>query len=270
MRFVNVGILFAGLMMAAPAKASEAVLLHAAGSLREALTDIASEFQKAASIKVVAKFGPSGLLRDAISGGEKAAVFASANMNHPRSLASAGKASPVVLFARNELCAFTRPGVRVTGETLLERMLDPSLKLGTSTPRADPSGDYAFAVFGKAEALRPGAKAALETKALQLTGGPNSPQAPPGQNIYGMMLAQGQADIFLAYCTNAEAVRRQVPDAEVVRLPASLSVGADYGLTVMNGAPEDAWRFALYILSADGQRILARHGFAAPALPGEK
>ena len=48
-------------------------------------------------------------------------------------------------------------------------MLDPAVKLGTSTPKADPSGDYAFEVFAKAEKLKPGANAALEKKALQLT-----------------------------------------------------------------------------------------------------
>ena len=32
----------------------------------------------------------------------------------------------------------------------------------------------------------------------------------------------------------------------------------------MNGAPAAAQRFAQFILSADGQAILAKHGFAAP------
>lgn len=34
----------------------------------------------------------------------------------------------------------------------------------------------------------------------------------------------------------------------------------------MNGASVPAYKFALFILSAEGQRTLARHGFAAPAL----
>ena len=37
-------------------------------------------------------------------------------------------------------------------------ILDPGVKLGTPTPRADPSGDYAFEVFRKADAIRPGAR----------------------------------------------------------------------------------------------------------------
>ena len=82
--------------------------------------------------------------------GEAAEVFASANMEHPQALARANRAGPVVLFARNELCALVRPDLAATSETLLERLLDPRVKLGTSTPRADPSGDYAFAVFARA------------------------------------------------------------------------------------------------------------------------
>jgi len=72
----------------------------------------------------------------------------------------------VVLFARNQLCALAKPGLTVTTATLLDRMLDASIKLGTSTPRADPSGDYAWEVFRKADKLRPGAFATLERKAL--------------------------------------------------------------------------------------------------------
>jgi ABC-type molybdate transport system substrate-binding protein len=38
-------------------------------------------------------------------------------------------------------------------------------------------------------------------------------------------------------------------------------------MTVIAGASPEAYRFALFMLSSDGQRILSRHGFGAPALP---
>jgi ABC-type molybdate transport system substrate-binding protein len=188
-------------------------------------------------------------------------------MEHPQALASARKSGPVVLFARNRLCALARPGVAVDTPTLLDRMLDPTLKLGTSTPRADPSGDYAWEVFRKADKLRPGAFAALERKALKLVGGPDAPTAPAGRTVYGMLIAEGKADLFLTYCTNAMEAKKEVTGAQIVVLPEELSVGADYGLTVITNAPPDAYRFAMSILSADGQRVLARYGFSAPALP---
>jgi len=256
-------------MISGPATATEPVLLHAAGSLRGVLTEISQAFEAATGIAVQAKYGPSGLLKDEIAGGAAAHVFASANMEHPQALASAKRSGPVVLFARNKLCALVRPGLAVTSSDLLDRMLDPAIKLGTSTPEADPSGDYAFEVFRKAEALKAGARAALEKKALKLTGGPSSPQPPPGRSLYGMLVADGKADIFLAYCTAARDAQKENAGQQIVALPDALTVGADYGLTVIADAPPAAYRFAMFILSVDGQRILASHGFTAPNLPNE-
>jgi ABC-type molybdate transport system substrate-binding protein len=122
-------------------------------------------------------------------------------------------------------------------------------------------------VFHKADALKPGASAALEKKALQLVGGPDAPTAPPGHSVYGMLLAEGKADIFLTYCTNAIEAVRDNSGIRIVQLPEQLAVAADYGLTVVTGASVNAYRLAMFILSADGQRALAAHGFAAPALP---
>ena len=55
----------------------------------------------------------------------------------------------------------------------------------------------------------------------------------------------------------------------MVKLPPELAVGADYGLTLMNGASPNAGRLAMFILAQEGQAILARHGFTAPTLPRE-
>jgi molybdate transport system substrate-binding protein len=107
-------------------------------------------------------------------------------MEHPQALRDQNKSGPVVRFARNTLCALVKPDLKVDSANLLEYMLDPGVKLGTSTPKSDPSGDYALEVFRKADALRPGAQAALENKALQLTGGAGSAKPPPGRTVYGL------------------------------------------------------------------------------------
>lgn len=265
------GLLVAAVLglMAQAASAQEIVLLHSAGSLRAALTEVAKAFEAQTKIAVKPTFGASGLLRERIQKGEAAEVFASADLGNPQALAREGLAGPVVLFARNELCAFARPELAVTSETLLDVMLDPKVKLGTSTPKADPSGDYAFAVFARAEAVKPGAGAALEAKALLLTGGRSSVPAPEGVNVYGHKLASGEADLFLAYCTNAQPLAREQPDIKLVRLPRALAVGAEYGLTVLNKASPNGYHLAMFILSHSGQEILAKHGFVAPLLARE-
>jgi ABC-type molybdate transport system substrate-binding protein len=108
----RLAVTLAAATIAVPAVASEPVLLHAAGSLRTALTEVAAAFEAASGQRVQAKYGPSGTLKDEILGGANAEVFASANMEHPQALATAGKSGPVVLFARNRLCALARPGRR--------------------------------------------------------------------------------------------------------------------------------------------------------------
>jgi len=253
-----------GLILAlAPTMAfADPVRLYAAGSLRGALTDIAKAFEAKTGTAVEAKFGPSGTLKDEIAGGAPAQVFASANMEHPRALHDAGKSGPVVRFARNKMCALANPLLKVDSSNLLARMLDPEVKLGTSTPKADPSGDYALDVFGKAEAVKKGARETLTKKAHQLTGGADSPVPPAGRQLYGWLIAERRADIFLTYCTNAVAARKQNPGQQVVDLPAELSVGADYGLTVIDGTPPIAQALANFIVAPDGEAILASYGFA--------
>lgn len=182
-------ILLAVVVALAPVNvAAETVHLYAAGSLKAVMADIAREFEsKSGAVKVETVLGPSGILRERIEKGEAAHVFASADTGHPKRLGDQGRtAGPLIVFARNELCALARGGLAVTADTLLERMLDPAIKLGTSTPKADPSGDYAFALFGKAEAVKTRAKATLEAKALTLTGGPPpSARRPAGISMHG-------------------------------------------------------------------------------------
>lgn len=251
------------MLMPATAMASN-VSLYAAGSLKAALTEVAANYASATGTAVNTTFAPSGLLRERIENGEEAHVFASANMRHPRTLHEAGKAGPVTMFARNQLCALAQPDVQVSTDTLLDVLLDPETSIGTSTPKADPSGDYAWALFGKAGDLRSGAKETLENKAQQLTGGPTSEKAPEGRNPYGWVMETKAPDVFLTYCTNAVLAKKELPELQIVQVPKTLAVGAEYGLTVIEGAPAGAGDLAAYILSPEGQAVLADYGFGAP------
>lgn len=152
--------------------------------------------------------------------------------------------------------------VDVTTDTLLDVILSPDTRLGTSTPGADPSGDYAWAFFDKT-----GHGETLKAKAIQLTGGADSAKAPEGQNTYGWVLDSDQADVFVTYCTNAVLARAEYPALQQIALPEALAVGADYGLVVMKDAPQSAWHLAAYILSESGQTVLRDYGFAVSGLP---
>lgn len=238
--------------------------LYAAGSLREAMTTVVQQFEAQTGRKVALTLGASGLLRERIEQGEPAQVFASADMEHPQRLAAQGGWQAPAVFALNQMCALAAPSVEVSPDSLLDVMLRPTVRVGTSTPKADPSGDYAWALFRRAETLRTGARAALEAKALQLTGGADSPKPPSGRGTYAWVMDQGQADVFLTYCTNAVAAQREVPRLKVVPVPEALQVSARYGLTSRSGADAGAAQLAQFILSPTAQAILRSHGFGQP------
>ena len=259
--FNNV-IFYALLALLMPFSASAGTLqLYAAGSLTAALAEVAVSYEKLHTTKVQTKFGPSGLLKKAIEEGENPDIFVSANMEHPTSLASKGWGGPVVLFARNKLCALAQHDVAITTDNLLDALMDENIRVGTSTPKADPSGDYAWELFSRADKIKEGSFTALSGKALQLTGGSGSAKAPAGRNQYGWVMSEKKADVFLTYCTNAVLAQQEVPALKIVKIPEELSVGADYGLLIRNSASVEAWRFGMYILSPAGQKILEKYGF---------
>lgn len=240
------------------------VVVYAAGSLRDALTEVARDHEARTGQKIALTFGPSGLLRERIEKGEGAQVFASADTQHPQRLANGGGWVAQTIFVRNSLCALVQPGLTVTPDNMLDTLLRADLKLGMSSPRSDPAGDYAVTLFQKAGTMQPGADAALNARALQLTGGPSSPAAPAGRNPYAWVMEQGKADVFLTYCTNAVAARKERSVLQVVQMPPALQVGAAYGLTVRQGAPAPAVAFAKALVAEPAQAILARHGFGRP------
>ncbi len=240
------------------------VQVYAAGSLREVFTAIASEHEARTGQKIVLTFGASGLLRERIEKGEPAQVFASADTDHPRRLAEQGGWQPPVVFTRNALCALTSDKFAATPATLLETMLQPSVRVGISTPKADPAGDYAWALFGKADALQSGATARLQAKALKLSGGADSPKPPPGRGTYAWVMDQSQADVFLTYCTNAVSAQKEVPRLRIVEIPPELQVGAAYGVTVRIGAPQTADAFLRALLAPPAQAVFNRFGFRQP------
>lgn len=257
---VRVVVLFIGIAIGARSGAAEPLRIYAAGSLTAAFTEMVREFPAAANTVAPPVFGPSGVLRDKIEHGEPADLLASADMEQPRALARERGDRSVAMFTRNRLCALGRATLGLTQDNILEKLLDPTVRLATSTPHADPGGDYAWAVFARAETVHPGAQGILEAKALQLVGGPNTPPLVPGRGaVQGVFLAN-RADVMLGYCSGSDPVIREIPDLTSVSLPPALTVGPAYGLIVLSDQPMAA-RFALFVLSEKGQTILLRHGF---------
>lgn len=60
--------------------------------------------------------------------------------------------------------------------------------------------------------------------------------------------------------------RKADPRLRRIDLPTDLQVAADFALALLTERRE-AVAFVLFLLSPEGQSVLDRHGFVAPALP---
>jgi molybdenum ABC transporter molybdate-binding protein len=250
--------------VAGRATAEDLHVLHvlAAGSLSEVMAEIGERYKAATGTTVRAEFGPSGLLRERIEKGERADLLASADMGHPLKLQQEGRATRVAMFTRNTLCGIAVPRIGLTPTNFLDRLLDPAVKLGTSTPKAEPSGDYTWAMFRRA-----GSYQILNAKAQQIVGGPSNSTAPGGKDPIVAALASGRIDVMISYCSGAKSRVSQMAELQVVEVPREIAAGPEYGLAVLKGADPKAVDLAMFILSPDGQQILSRHGFAPIGLP---
>jgi molybdenum ABC transporter molybdate-binding protein len=249
---------------------AEELRIFGAGSLREVMGEIGQRYTQTTGTTVIAEFGPSGLLRERIERGEHADLFASADMGHPLKLLRDGRATRVVMFTRNTLCGVAARQVGLTTANFLDRLLDPAIKLGTSTPGADPAGDYTWTMFRRADVLRPGSYKILNGKAQQIVGGHSNNTLVDGKDRAVAALAAGRVDIVIGYCSGAKLRLSQMAELQVSEVPLEIAAGPEYGLAVLKDANSRTLDLALFILSPDGQQVLSLYGFAPVGLPASE
>jgi len=240
---------------------NQSVKVLSAGSLRHAFPAIIAAFKEVRGVDVSLTLGPAGLLRERIEAGEGFDLFASANMEHPGRLFSLGLAEEAVGFAKNRICVIVRADLGLTTENFLDRLSDPLVVIGTSTPGDDPSGDYAFQVFDRIEARYPGRGNALKSRSQQLVGGRNSRSVPLGMGP-GAFIADGKVDAMMSYYSNARLLEND-GSFSVVDIPREYAPDVNYGLCVRKGAHAAAGLLRDFMLSDQGQGILAATGFHA-------
>ncbi len=255
-------------MLQAPARADDLVV-YGAGSLREAIGQIATEFGQVHGIAVATQFGPSGRMRERIEKGERVDLFTSADVGHARKLVEDGRASVMAVFVRNTVCVLSPAKFGATTETVLDKLLAPGIRVGISPPKVDPLGDYTVRLFEMIERMRPGSAAALQAHAVVLDNPPGSPP-PKFGDIDADAVLDGQVDASIVYCSGRNRYARFLPGATLVQLPPDLWIGPEYGLAVLKDARPDAALLALTILSPAGQKIMADHGFRPVTLPTDQ
>jgi len=245
------------------------LVVYSAGSMVGALGAMLQRYTAETGRRTDLHTGPAGLMLGRIEAGDPVDLFVSANMAHPQKLTSEHKATATIVFARNRICVSARPEVGLTSGNLLDKLLDPKIRIGTSTPKADPGGDYAWELFDKAETVRPGAAAILKAKARQVVGGSIEPTPPPSatpkpESTALESLVKQQIDVTIGYCSGHTT--KHDSSVSQVQLPPSLAFPVDYGMTVLTTSAdparrEAADRLALYLMSPDAQAMMAPYGF---------
>lgn len=244
------------------------IKLVAAGSLTDAFNAMIADYGKTHPVHFKTVWGPSGTLRDALEKGEPFDIFASAALKHAETLSDELISTPSALFVRNALCAIVPANANVTSATLVDFLLKPETRLATSTPKSDPGGDYTWQMFGLIDKTHPGAFAALSGKAQQAFGGPSTTNPVNGHHRLALILEKGTADAVIYYCSAGRQITTQAANKfKILAMPADLSVGPEYGLTISHKANPAAADFALYILSPKGQKVLKDYGFIPVTLP---
>ncbi|MCA0176828.1 MAG: molybdate ABC transporter substrate-binding protein [Proteobacteria bacterium] len=231
------------------AQAAE-LTVSAAASLTQAFTDIAKGYEAARpGDKVKLNFGASGALLAQMAKGAPVDVLATADeatMNQAEQQDLVARTDRVD-FARNTLVLIVPADSRLA-LTRLADLQGPAIKrLAIGNPASVPAGRYA--------------RAALEAAGLWTA---LTPKTIHTQNVRQALdyVARGEVEAGMVYATDAAlmkdkvAVRQTVPLAQPIIYPIASAKASREA--------EAARRFVAYVRSADGQTVLARHGFSAP------
>jgi molybdenum ABC transporter molybdate-binding protein len=238
--------------------------VYAAGSTTGVLGAMLKRYEAHTGQHVELQTGPAGLMRERIEKGDRVDLFVSANMAHPQRLHEQGQASATAVFARNRLCVYALPSVGMKTGNVLDRLLDPKVRIGTSTPKADPGGDYAQLLFDKADSVRPGATAALKAKARQVVGAMIE-TAPAKPMTQAEAMVERGTDVSISYCSSRKT--SSDPSVDKVELPPELAIPADYGMAIVTTSRDpmreaEAGKLALYLLAPETQALLRDYGFS--------
>ena len=241
----------------APTAAPEARTLNifAAASLTDAFTEIGKNFEAAnPGVTLTFNFAGSQALRTQIEEGAPADVFASASGSEMDTTV-AGKfvadGKPKV-FLNNKLVLIL-PADNPAGVTKLEDLAKPGLKLVLAAEEV-PVGNYARQSL---DLMNDSFGTDFKDKVLANV---VSNEDNVKQVVSKVQL--GEADAGIVYTSDAVAA----PELKTVEIPSELNVIAKYPIAplVKSANADLATSFVDYVLSADGQAVLAKWGFAPP------
>jgi molybdate transport system substrate-binding protein len=172
----------------------------------------------------------------------------------------------MAMFARNSICALAAEELGLTEATIVDKLLDKATKIGISTPKADPLGDYTVEVYHRIGQEHAGAADDLMARSTVIEAPPGGPQ-PRSGDAFADALQEKRVDLEILYCSGRDRFAKLLPTATMTAFPPGLQVGPEYALALLKGADPLTAELALYMLSPEGQAVFDRFGFVPVAVP---
>ena len=235
--------------------------IYAAASLNEPFEAIARQFESdQPGVDVILAFGGSQQLAGQIIESAQADVFASANQKQMDVLVSAGKAQASLVrhFASNRLVIIV-PKDNPAGMGEVQNLTKPGQRLVLAAAEV-PVGQYTLEFLDKVTVEAELGDSFRELVLQNVVSYENDVKAVLAKVVLG------EADAGIVYFSDvskstAEKVIR-------IEIPERWNVTARYPISALSGSaqPELAEAFVDFVLSSQGQAILAQYGFL-PAAP---
>lgn len=238
---------------ATPEPAPQTLTVFAAASLTDAFTEIGTAFDAAnPGVTTTFNFAGSQALRTQIEEGAPADVFASANSKEMDTLVTDTfvAANVAQVFLTNKLVVIL-PADNPAALEKLEDLANSDIKIVLAAEEV-PVGKYARQSFDLMDAFF---GTGFKDKVLaNVVSNENNVK----QVVTKVQL--GEADAGIVYTSDAIAA----PDLKTIEIPADLNIIAKYPIAplVKSENADLATKFIEYVLSAEGQAVLVKWGFA--------
>lgn len=235
--------------------------IMAADALPKPLTEIGAIFKKEhPGVKIDYDFLGSGVLKGDITEGAPCDIFLSANAKFQKQLIQQGFLKSYRIFAYDYLAAATpyNNPAGVTESNLIEKLMDPGVTLATSSPHADPAGDYTWKMFKIIDERIPGAFGKITGHANHLL----------DAALVMPVLVSGNTDLGILYASQLLELKRSGAKINIIPISKKYNTRAKFTASFLKQSKYEELdkEFIKLLFSAKGEKILQYWGFT-PATP---
>ncbi|GAB2896469.1 molybdate ABC transporter substrate-binding protein [Paralcaligenes ginsengisoli] len=237
-------------LLCMPAASADELVISAAASLTNAFKAVAQKFESQnPGVHVLLSFGASDVVLQQIINGAPADIFASADQKSMDKAVAAKVVDPASRrdFARNEVVLIV-PADSALGLHSAKDLTKAGVKRVTyGNPASVPVGRYTQAALKRVELWEP-----LQGKAVL------------AQNVRQALdyVARDEVDAGFVFATDAAIMPDKVKVLQSLATPEPVLY--PIALTVREHRSSHAQAFLKFVLSPEGQAILARYGFRQP------